>query len=180
MSNPESKEQAVVRGPIAIESVPWKSWGENARFAGKYRHLTERWGDYHVGVLIEELAPGTQSCPAHYHHKEEEHVLMLEGTATLRLGDQTHELVAGDYVCFPAGQAAGHCLINRSDAPCRYLMIGEKKADEVAVYTDTNKFMVRGMGVFDRGATKGYWEGEPTELAECMGKTEGRVPGTKA
>jgi uncharacterized cupin superfamily protein len=65
-----------------------------------------------------------QSSPAHSHMREEEQVLILEGRLTLRLGAETHEMKAGDYVCFPAGQAAGHCLANDSDTVCRFLVIG--------------------------------------------------------
>jgi uncharacterized cupin superfamily protein len=88
---------------------------------------------------------------------------MLDGTAVLRLGEQEHVINPGDYVCFPAGQAAGHCLINRSDTACRYLVIGERKPDEVVVYPDSNKLMVRKLGVFDRSATRDYWDGERTD-----------------
>jgi uncharacterized cupin superfamily protein len=156
----ESKPSEV-RGPIASEDVAWKPWDHGQRFAGRVRHLTKQFGDYRVGVLIEELPPGKQSCPAHYHTHEEEHVLMLEGEATLRLGERTYTMKAGDYVCFPAGQPAGHCLINQGSATCRYLVIGERDPNEVCVYTDSNKVMVRALQeIYDKGATKRYYDGE--------------------
>ena len=74
---------------------------------------------------------------------------------------------AGDYVCFPAGQKAGHCLINDSGAPCRYVIVGERNPNEVAVYTDSNKVLVRALGrraIFDLAARRGYWDGENTGL----------------
>jgi len=55
---------------------------------------------------------------------EEEHVLVLEGSMTLRLGDKRYPLAAGHYACFPAGQKVGHALINETGAPCRYLVLG--------------------------------------------------------
>lgn len=54
-------------------------------------------------------------------------------------------------------------MINRTGRPCRYLIIGEQKPNEVAVYTDSNKLMVRKLGVFDRSATRDYWEGEQAD-----------------
>ncbi len=139
------------------------------RFNIRYRHLTRAvvGDDYHVGVAIEELPPGMQSSPAHYHIFEEEHVYILEGALTLRLGAGTHEMKAGDYVCFPAGQKAGHCLINNSGAVCRYVIAGERHPNEVGVYTDTGKVLVRALGrraMFDLAATRGYWDGENTGL----------------
>ena len=124
------------------------------RFTVRYRHLTRAvLGEhYNVGVVIEELGPGRQSAPAHYHLFEEEHLYILEGTATLRLGAGSHEMKAGDYVCLPAGQKAGHCLVNNSGAPCRYVGVGEHKPKDVAVYTDSNKVLLRGLGrVLDLG-----------------------------
>lgn len=111
--------------------------------------------------------PGRQSSPAHYHVFEEEHVYILEGALTLRLGAQRHAMRAGDYACFPAGQAAGHCLVNEGGAPCRYVIVGERNPNEVAVYTDSNKVLVRALGrrtILDLAARRGYWHGEDTGL----------------
>ena len=148
--------------PVRIEQLAWEEWSEGQRFGGRVRVLADsRRHGLHVGVLIEELPPGKQSCPAHYHMREEEHVLMLEGRATLRLGEERIELTAGDFVTFPAGQALGHCLINEGDAPCRYLVIGERDPADVCVYPDSNKILVRATGeVYDKGATRPYWAGE--------------------
>lgn len=164
-SNDQESDPPVTRKPVAAESVPWEEWSKGSRFGSRYRHLTKAvMGEgYHVGVAIEELLPGKQSSPAHYHMLEEEHILILEGRVTLRLGEETIEMSAGDYVCFPARQKAGHCLVNTSDAPCRFLVIGEQKPDEVCVYTDSNKILVRSVReVYDRSQVKDYWDGEAT------------------
>ncbi len=151
--------------PIASDSVPWTEWSEVPNFGVRYRALTLAGSDenYHVGVAIEELPPGMQTAPAHYHIFEEEHVYMLEGTVTLRLGPDRYTMNAGDYVCFPAGQLAGHCLINESKAPARYVIIGENNPNEVAVYTDSQKVLVRALGnraIFDMAGLLTYWVGE--------------------
>ena len=155
--------------PIASSDVPWTEWCDVPRFAVRYRHLTlAALGEaYHVGVAIEELAPGKQSSPAHWHVFEEEHVYLLEGSLTVRIGADSHAMTAGDYVCFPAGQRAGHCLVNDSGAPCRYVIVGERNPNEVSVYTDSNKVLVRALGgraLFDMAARRGYWDGEDTGL----------------
>ncbi|WP_437757050.1 cupin domain-containing protein [Sorangium sp. So ce1389] len=165
MSSKDHKADPPIRKPIAVESVAWEEWSEGSRFGSRFRHLTRAAaGDsYHVGVQIEELPPGKQSSPAHYHLLEEEHILILEGRATLRLAEEMIEMSAGDYVCFPARQKAGHCLVNTSDAPCRFLVIGERKPDEVCVYTDSNKILVRSVGeIYDKSQVRPYWDGEAT------------------
>jgi uncharacterized cupin superfamily protein len=153
--------------PIATDDVPWSEWADVPNFAVRYRHLTmAALGEtYHVGVAIEELAPGKQSAPFHYHFLEEEHVYLLEGTLTVRLGADSYEMRPGGYVCFPAGQRAGHCLVNNSDSICRYVIVGERNPNEVSVYPESNKVLVRQLGrLFDLDATRGYWDGEATGL----------------
>lgn len=163
----DSTERSYV--PISVDDVPWTEWSDVPRFGIRYRHLSlaALGEDYRIGVAIEELAPGMQTAPAHYHIFEEEHVYVLAGTPTLRLGAGSHVMKPGDYACFPAGQKAGHCLINETDAPCRYVIIGEDDPNEVVVYTDSGKVLIRSLGrraLFDLGARRGYWDGEDTGL----------------
>jgi uncharacterized cupin superfamily protein len=147
--------------PFPVESVSWQEWSHGPRFGSRYRALTDRGGGCRVGVAVEELPPGKQSCPAHYHLLEEEHLLVLEGRATLRLGDRTHEIGPGDYVCFPAGQKAAHCLVNHGTVPCRFLIIGERNPNDVIVYPDSGKVKVRLLGEnYRAAATVDYWDGE--------------------
>ncbi len=135
------------RGPIAIDAVPWTEFSEGVRFALKFRVLSDTRGpdQRKIGVSYEELPPKKQSVPFHYHLSEEEHIVALEGECTLRLGEERYTLKAGDYVCFPAGQRAGHCLINETAKPFRFIMIGDHDPNEVAVYPDSNKILVRGL-----------------------------------
>lgn len=157
------------RAPVAIESVPWTEWSRGVRFGSRYRVLSDTKKDGRkIGVSYEELPPGKQSVPFHYHMVEEEHIVALEGEATLRLGEERYTLKAGDYVGFPAGQRAGHCLINESDKPFRFIMIGDRSPHEVCVYPDSGKVMI---DAFDRlivrqGESLDYFDGEkPDEPA---------------
>lgn len=159
--------EAKPRGPVAIESVPWTEWSEGARYASRFRVLSDTHGEdkRKIGVSVEELPPGKQSCLFHYHMVEEEHIIALEGEATLRLGDERYTLKAGDYVAFPAGQRAGHCLVNESDKPFRFIMIGDNQPNEVCVYPDSNKFSVRALNDDARfiqrfSARADYWDDE--------------------
>jgi len=163
--------------PIRSSDVPWEEYSEGTRFGGRYRHLTlaAMGKGYHVGVSIEELDPGKRTNPAHYHIFEEEHVYILEGALTAVIGAESFEMLAGDYVCFPAGQKAGHFLINNGTSVCRYVMVGENNPNEVCVYTDSNKVLVRSLGrraIFDMDAVRHYWHGEDTGVVQ-----DAREPG---
>jgi uncharacterized cupin superfamily protein len=105
-----------------------------------------------------------RGAPRHYHMMEEEHALILEGEVTLLFGDERYPMKAGDYVCFPAGQAIGHSFLNSGAGPCRYLMIGERNPGDVVVMTDSNKMRVRALrrkdSIFDMSAARKYMDGE--------------------
>lgn len=163
----QTPKQEPPRGPIAVESVPWQEWSEGVRFGSRFRTLSDTRGTgTRIGIAIEELPPGKQSCPLHYHVLEEEHILVLEGEMTLRLGDESLPLKAGDYVCFPAGRAEGHCLVNAGEKPCTFVVIGDNNPNEVCVYPDSNKVMVRALdrATFRDGARTTYWDGEKADV----------------
>ena len=153
-------------GLVQIESLPWHAWAQGIRFAGRYRVLSDTRNDARkIGIAYEELPPGKQSCPFHYHLLEEEHIIALEGEATLRLGEERLAIRAGDYVCFPAGLRVAHCLLNETEQPFRFLIVGDRQPSEVCVYPDSNKVMVRQLeqAIFQDGQRVDYWQGEPVD-----------------
>lgn len=147
--------------PFSTSAVPWEEYSHGERFGVRFQQLGEFGGGTHIGVGIEVLEPGRQAYPAHYHMLEEEHLLILEGKATLRLGARSYALAAGDYACFPAGQKAGHALLNEGTEPCRYLIIGERNPHDVIFHTDSGRVNVRLAGEgYRKASTMDYWEGE--------------------
>jgi uncharacterized cupin superfamily protein len=161
----ESLTQPVLE-PTPVDSLPWTHWQKGVRYAGRTRSLSAaRETGLRIGVHMEELPPGKQSCPFHYHLLEEEHILMLEGEVTLRLGTERLRFCAGEFVSFPAGAERAHCLINESNAPAKYLMIGDNHPNEVCVYPDSGKLLLRGFAgkVVALGAQRDYWDGEKSD-----------------
>jgi uncharacterized cupin superfamily protein len=45
----------------------------------------------------------------------------------------------------PASQRAGHCLVNKSDALFRFILIGDRQPNEICVYPDCNKVLIRSL-----------------------------------
>jgi uncharacterized cupin superfamily protein len=161
----ESTPREALHLPFRVDEVGWEEWSEGVRFGGRIQRLGERAGATQVGVLIEELPPHRQSAPLHWHTCEEEHLWFLDGRATLRLGDERHPVAAGDYVCFPAGRPVGHCIVNDSDAPCRYLVIGQRSPNDVCIYPDSAKMLISAAGgmILSTEAVRGYWDGEKAD-----------------
>lgn len=149
--------------PFDIGRVPWTEFFKGERFGMRYQHLSSFGGGTQISVAMEVLPPGRQANQAHYHLLEEEHVFVLEGALTLRLGDKTYEMRPGHYVCFPAGQKVAHSLFNHTTEPCRYIVLGNPHPHEVAVFPDTGRVEVKLMREgYREGETLQYWEGVDT------------------
>jgi uncharacterized cupin superfamily protein len=104
------------------------------------RKLGEYFGLTHFGVNLTHLSPGAVSALAHSHSKQEEFILVLEGSPTLILGEEEFVLHPGDCYGFKAGTGIAHQLINRSEENVTYLEIGDRtEGDEVEFPNDDLK-----------------------------------------
>jgi uncharacterized cupin superfamily protein len=110
----------------------------DALVAGRwYRRLAPAAGLTLMGATHVTLVPGGYSSQRHWHRGQDEIVVMVSGEAVLI--DDTGEtpVSAGDVLTFPAGEANGHHLHNRSGEPCVFVAIsaGGREADS-GVYSD--------------------------------------------
>jgi uncharacterized cupin superfamily protein len=102
-----------------------------------YRRLAPVAGLTLMGASHVTLAPGGYSSQRHWHRGQDELVVMIAGEAVL-IDDSGETLVrAGDVLAFPAGEANGHQMHNRSGEPCVFVAIsaGAGAADS-GVYSD--------------------------------------------
>jgi uncharacterized cupin superfamily protein len=88
-----------------------------------------------------EIPPGTALCPYHYEY-EEEWLLVLEGTATVRTPEGEQPAPRGALMCFPAGPAGAHKVVNAGDERVLALMWSSAREPAVAVYPDSDKLGV--------------------------------------
>ena len=95
-----------------------------------------------LAANVYELDPGAVGSPLHVHHANEELLLVLSGTPTLRNPEGTQLLSAGAVIAFPRGHAGAHSLVNRSDAPVRYLVVSTTNRPDVVEYPDTGAMLV--------------------------------------
>ena len=71
-----------------------------------------------LGVSLVLQPPGT-ATPLHVHTYEAEAFYVLEGAMTYRAGDDTHHLLAGDFIYLPKG--VPHAFRVTGDTPVRFL-----------------------------------------------------------
>lgn len=92
-------------------------------------------------AYVETLQPGSRSSERHWHEQEDEFLYMLSGEATVIEDDGAHLLHPGDAACWAAGTANAHYVVNRSGAPCTYLIFGTRVTHDICHYPDVGKIL---------------------------------------
>jgi uncharacterized cupin superfamily protein len=108
-----------------------------------------------IGVF--ELLPRQTQCPYHFHHGNDEILVVLEGNPTLRTPEGERELRPGDAVPFPAGKEGAHQVYNRTSESVRYLIAARHVAPEVVEYPDSAKLAAMSYGESQRGGPLATW-----------------------
>src|SRR5436190_7650073 len=92
-------------------------------FRWRRAQLGQQAGAKQLGASLFELEPGASSFPLHFHHANEELIVVLDGRPTLRTADGERELAPGDVVsCLPGG-AGAHRIDNRTEARATVLIV---------------------------------------------------------
>lgn len=112
-----------------------------------------------LGCSLYDVPPGEQLWPYHFHYGNEEWAVVVAGSPTLRTPEGERELVVGDIVAFPAGEAGAHTFTNRSDGDARVALFSTLHPPTVPVYPDSGKIGAKGHYFRIRDAVD-YWDGE--------------------
>ena len=101
-----------------------------------------------LGYSYDVVPPGKRSCPFHSHRAEEEMFFIVKGSGTLRYGNETRKIRAGDFICCPVGGPdTAHQIINDSDAELGYISVSTMMPAEVCEYSDSKKVGAYGGGL---------------------------------
>ena len=71
-------------------------------------------------TIVEVTEPPGQEAPLHVHHREDEAFYILEGSATIQVGDESFEVGPGDYAFGPRDIPHRYSI---GDEGCRMLFI---------------------------------------------------------
>jgi len=110
---------------------------------------------------VSRLPPQRIGCPFHFHMLDDELFFVLSGTGMLRYGEQIIPIRPGDAVSCPAGTKVAHQIVNTGIEDLVYLGIGADSRNEVAVYPDSGKVMVRALKTVGVLSKTEYLTGEP-------------------
>jgi uncharacterized cupin superfamily protein len=132
-------------------------------FRTKHLQVGPLLGAIRLGATVYEIPPGKRST-YHYEHNNEEWLLVLAGSPTLRTPSGKQRLRPGDLAAFTEGPDGAHSIANESDDTARILMLSTKRKPAVAIYPDSGKLAIWRLGDDDiivrRSDAVDYWDGE--------------------
>ena len=143
----------------------WDRVSERPGWRSKDGGVGTRLGAELLGGSLYELEAGDRLWPYHLHHANEEWMIVVRGTPTLRSPDGEHGLEEGDVVVFPRGRAGAHQISNRTHTAIRVLMISSMVTPDLVEYPDSGKVGARSVSgepiLMSRpGPLLDYWDGE--------------------
>lgn len=125
----------------------WDATQEHEGYRWSRMRLAKRLGGDRLGASVYLLGPGQKSFPYHFHHANEEMLLVLEGEVTVRTPEGEQHADRGDSLIFNRGEIGAHQVINHSDGDARILMLSTMIDPDIAEYPDSGN-----IGVFARRA----------------------------
>lgn len=155
-----------------IYATDWDAHEDHPGYEWDRIRLARRLGGEMLGASIYSIHPGQMSFPYHFHHSNEEMLIVLDGSVTVRTPEGELPAVRGDAIIFRRGPDGAHQVVNTSSSEARILMISTMVEPEIAEYPDTGKIGVfagtppGGLGkaslrkFLDGSAEVGYFDGE--------------------
>jgi uncharacterized cupin superfamily protein len=114
-------------------------------------------GSSEIGACLYELGEGQRTWPYHFHHAEEEWLVVVAGSPTVRGPYGGRALREGDVVCFPTGPDGAHQVIG----PGTVLILTASAPFDTIEYPESGKVMLCPSGqIFRTADAVGYWDGE--------------------
>jgi len=133
-----------------VYSNEWDGAQDHAGFEWNRTRLARRLGGEMLGASVYLIAPGQKSFPYHYHHANEEMLIVLEGNVVVRTPEGEQDATQGDALIFRTGASGAHQVINRSEAHARIVMMSTMVEPEIVEYPDSGN-----VGVFAGNAPGG-------------------------
>ena len=153
---------------INIDELKLEHFEKGDKFCSDAVRIGPLVGAKDLGYSYDVVPPGKASCPFHSHRAEEEMFYIVKGTGTLRYGDETRKVRAGDFICCPTGgPETAHQIVNDSREELAYISVSTMMPAEVCEYPDSKKIgsfggrapsRLRHMTMADGGVD--YWKDE--------------------
>jgi uncharacterized cupin superfamily protein len=149
---------------INLDALELKHDAKGERFEWRTARIGPLLGAKDLGYSYDVVPPGKRSCPFHSHRGEEEMFFIVKGNGTLRYGNETRAIRAGDVICCPTGgPETAHQIVNDSSAELAYMSVSTMMPAEICEYPDSGKVGVFAEGfrhMTRAGDSVDYWKDE--------------------
>jgi uncharacterized cupin superfamily protein len=137
-------------------------------FCWRRAFLGRQAGLERLGMSLLEIQPGEATFPYHFHFGNEELLIVVEGSPSLRTPDGWRELATGEVVGFPRGEKGAHQVANRSEEPARVLLVSQMVGPDVVVMPDSGRVQARenAPGARDPGLWKVFRSDDAVDFFE--------------
>jgi len=130
---------------VNIERPNFDEPRQQEGFRVQRARISRQAGAERLGLSLWEVPPGQAAYPYHAHLTEEELLVVLSGTPSLRTPDGWRELEQGEVASFRRGEEGAHQVVNRSGETVRFLAFSPSGEPDVVVQPDSGK-----IGAFER------------------------------
>jgi len=153
---------------LNLADVELRNFSHGENFSAMLGRIGTPLGMQKMGCGLVVLEPGKKAWPLHEHYAQEELFIILEGEGSIRYGDESYPVKAGDVIFTPPGKGTAHQIINTSGERLRYLAFSTNDSPEICYYPDSGKYCTfhynnSGSAVnfmAEEDARVGYWHGE--------------------
>ena len=125
--------------PLTLPESNATSYPEAFR-AGNQQRWNRRLGNHagltNYGVNMTRIVPGGQSSHRHAHSRQDEFIVVMQGTVELETNAGVEVLKPGMCAGFPAGTGNAHRFVNRFTEDVLLLVIGDRTAGDEVSYPD--------------------------------------------
>jgi uncharacterized cupin superfamily protein len=136
-----------MKNVINIDELELEHGSHGDKFEWNSSRIGPKLGAKDLGYSYDVIPPGKRGCPFHSHRAEEEMFFIVKGRGTLRYGNETRPIRAGDFICCPTGgPETAHQIVNDSDAELAYISVSTMMPAEVCEYPDSRKIGAFGSG----------------------------------
>ena len=131
---------------VNIDELKLEHFEQGDKYASDAVRIGPLLGAKDLGYSYDVVPPGKRSCPFHSHHGEEEMFFIVKGAGTLRYGNETRKVRAGDFICCPVGGPdTAHQIINDSDAPLAFMSVSTKMPSASSTSPARHRRWITGM-----------------------------------
>jgi uncharacterized cupin superfamily protein len=124
-----------------IHQPEWDAEMPDPPFRAKAMRAGARAGSQELGATVYEIDAGGAISPYHFHHANEELLVVLSGSPEVRTPAGRRRLNAGAVVAFARGEDGAHAVTNPGPEAARVLLVSTMRFPDVAEHLDTGALL---------------------------------------